>query len=199
MNNNSEDGRSVWKSDAVKEVEPIHRLRYYANCWCRGKYDQARNYFDQYLVAPPGWSAKKMRQSCDSISRWQTDSARYTLQSSTINSGQSNFSPVWYKEESCLWATVVCKGINKTYQWTGPSVLICITAKETAKAITANRNWCLEKLNGIYHTKGRQASSSKEIRCTSHAIRMYREESKEISRWCGDPEDLSGNRERQHC
>ena len=38
----------------LKEVQPIHRLRYAQLLMRSGKYEQAKNYFDQYLGSQPG-------------------------------------------------------------------------------------------------------------------------------------------------
>lgn len=162
MNNLGKAEEAYGKVMQLKEVEPIHRLRYAQLLMRSGKYDQARNYFDQYLgSAPTDESAKKMRQSCDSISRWQTDSARYTLQSSTINSGQSNFSPVWYKEGVVFVSDrSVGKGINKTYQWTGRPFLDLYYSKGDGKGNYGKPELVPGELNGIYH-EGPASFSSK--------------------------------------
>lgn len=83
----------------LKEVEPVHRLRYAQLLMRSGKYDQAKNYYDQYLGSQPSdLAAQKQRQSCDSITGWKQDSARYTIEASKLNTGGSNFSPVWYRD-----------------------------------------------------------------------------------------------------
>ncbi|MBK9540721.1 MAG: OmpA family protein [Bacteroidetes bacterium] len=146
----------------LKEVQPIHRLRYAQLLMRSGKYEQAKNYFDQYLGSQSGdESARKMRSSCDSITRWQADSAKYTLQSSSINSGQSNFSPVWYKDGIVFVSDrTPGKGSTKTYQWTGRPFLDLYYSKDNGKGNYGAPELLKGELNGIYH-EGPASFSSK--------------------------------------
>ncbi|HRH67300.1 MAG TPA: OmpA family protein, partial [Bacteroidia bacterium] len=137
----------------LKEVQPVHRLRYAQLLMRSGKYEQAKNYFDQYLGSQPlDESAKKLRSSCDSIARWQTDSARYTIEKSGINTGQSNFSPVWYKDGIVFVSDrTPGKGSTKTYEWTGRPFLDLYYAKGDGKGGYGSPVLLKGEVNGIYH------------------------------------------------
>ncbi len=99
------------------KIEPIHKLHFAQILMRNGKYEQAKIYFDQYLTAMPNdTAARELRISCDSITTWMADSIKYTIQSTNINSGQSNFCPVYYKD-GVVFATD--RGKGRTYEWTG--------------------------------------------------------------------------------
>ena len=118
MNDLSKSEDAYSKVMQLAQVEPEHRLRYAQLLMRSGKYDQAKNYFDQYLGSrPTDQSAQKQRQSCDSIAGWKQDSARYTIEVSKLNTGGSNFSPVWYKDGVEFVSDLNAKA--NTNQWTG--------------------------------------------------------------------------------
>ncbi|MBK7850672.1 MAG: OmpA family protein [Bacteroidetes bacterium] len=146
----------------LKEVQPVHRLRYAQLLMRSGKYEQAKNYFDQYLGSQPtDEGARKLRNSCDSITRWQTDSARYTLEKSGVNTGQSNFSPVWYKDGIVFVSDrTPGKGSTKTYEWTGRPFLDLYYSKSDGKGGYGSPELMRGELNGIYH-EGPASFSSK--------------------------------------
>ena len=85
------------KAIQLPETQPVHKLHYGQILMKNGKYEQAKIYLDQYLTAVPSdITVSKLRQSCDSITKWMADSIKYTVQSSSLNNGQSNFSPVFF-------------------------------------------------------------------------------------------------------
>lgn len=134
----------------LKEVEPIHRLRYAQLLMRSGKYEQAKNYFDQYLGSQPSdQSAQKQRQSCDSITQWKQDSARYTIEVSKLNSEGSNFSPVWYGDGVVFVSDRNSKA--KTYQWTGRPFLDLYYSKKDQSGNYGTALSLQGDVNGMYH------------------------------------------------
>lgn len=134
----------------LKEVEPVHRLRYAQLLMRSGKYDQAKNYYDQYLGSQPSdLAAQKQRQSCDSITGWKQDSARYTIEASKLNTGGSNFSPVWYRDGVVFVSDRNAKA--KTYQWTGRPFLDLYYSKKDQSGNYGTAMALQGDVNGVYH------------------------------------------------
>lgn len=133
-----------------KEVEPIHKLRYAQLLMRNGKYDQAKTYLDQYISSMPSDNgAQLLRASCDSIDNWKADSIKYTVQSTSLNSGQSNFSPVWYKEGVVFTTDRNAKA--KTYAWTGRPFLEMYYSKGDMEKGFATPVRLTGDVNGAYH------------------------------------------------
>ena len=138
------------KAIQLPEAQPIHKMHYAQILMRNGKYDQAKIYLDQYLTAVPSdASAGKLRSSCDSISKWLADSIKYTVQTSTLNSGQSNFSPVFYKEGVVFATDRDNKG--KTYEWTGRPFLEMYYAQGSPDKGYSAPIRLTGDVNGIYH------------------------------------------------
>lgn len=160
MNDLSKAEDAYSKVVQLKEVEPVHRLRYAQLLMRSGKYEQARNYFDQYLGSQPlDQAAMKQRQSCDSISAWKQDSARYTIEASKLNTGGSNFSPVWYRDGVVFVSDRNEK--SKTYQWTGRPFLDLYYSKKDQNGNYGMALPLQGDVNGMYH-EGPSAFTSKD-------------------------------------
>ena len=115
-----------------------------------GKYEQAKNYFDQYLGSQPSdQTAQKQRQSCDSITTWKQDSARYTIEVSKLNTDGSNFSPVWYRDGVVFVSDRNAKA--KTYQWTGRPFLDLYYSKKDQSGNYGTAMPLQGDVNGMYH------------------------------------------------
>lgn len=138
------------KAIQLPEAQPIYKLHYALILMKNGKYDQAKIYLDQYLSAVPSdVSAGKLRSSCDSISKWLVDSIKYTVQTSALNSGQSNFAPVFYKDGVVFATDRDSKG--KTYEWTGRPFLDLYYAKGSPDKGYSSPIGLTGDVNGIYH------------------------------------------------
>ncbi len=149
MNNLQKAEEEYAKVVLLPEAEPIHKLRYGQLLMRSGKYVVARSYFELYLQANPNDQAvAKLKASCDSIEVWQKDSAKYTIQSSTLNTGQSNFSPVWYKEGIAFTSDRNSKA--KSYAWTGRPFLEMYYSKGNLESGFANPT-PISEINGVYH------------------------------------------------
>jgi len=149
MNNLPKAEEEYAKVVLLPEAEPVHKLRYGQLLMRSGKYVVARSYFELYLQANPNDQAvAKLKSSCDSIEGWQRDSAKYTMQSSTLNTGQSNFSPVWYKEGIAFASDRNSKA--KTADWTGKPYLEMYYSKGNLETGFASPT-LLDGINGRYH------------------------------------------------
>ncbi len=147
------------KAIQLPQAQPIHKLHYAQILMRNGKYEQAKIYLDQYIAAvPTDVTAGKLRVSCDSIQAWMADSLKYTVTSSPINSGQSNFAPVYYKDGVVFTTDRTTKG--KTYEWTGRHFLEMYYAKGDPKNGYSTPVSLSGDVNGIYHD-GPAAFSSK--------------------------------------
>ncbi len=138
------------KAVQLPEAQPVHKLHYGQILMRNGKYEQAKIYLDQYLNAVVSDNAaRKLRESCDSISYWMADSIKYKIQTTNLNSGQSNFSPVWYKEGVVFTSDRNLKG--KVYDWTGRPFLELYYSKGDMKKGFAPPVNLTGDVNGLYH------------------------------------------------
>lgn len=138
------------KAVQLPEAQPIHKLHYAQILMRNGKYEQAKIYLDQYLAAVPSdASAGKLRMSCDSVAAWMQDSMLYTIQPSPLNTGQSNFSPVYYNDGVVFASDRNSKG--KTYAWTGRPFLEMFYAKGNTEKGFSSPVGLEGDVNGIYH------------------------------------------------
>ncbi len=150
MNDLSKAEEAYSKVVQLKEVEPVHRLRYAQLLMRSGKYEQAKNYFDQYLGSQPSdQTAQQQRQSCDSITTWKQDSARYTIEMSKLNTDGSSFSPVWYRDGVVFVSDRNAKA--KTYQWTGRPFLDLYYSKKDQSGNYGTAMPLQGDVNGMYH------------------------------------------------
>lgn len=138
------------KAIQLPQIQPVHKLHFAQILMRNGKYEQAKIYFDQYLTSvPTDTPAKILRMSCDSITAWMADSLKYSVQTSSINSGQSNFAPVWYKDGVVFATDRSTKG--KTYEWTGRPFLEMFYAKGSIESGYSSPIGLTGDVNGIYH------------------------------------------------
>lgn len=152
MNNWSKAEQAYAKVAQSSSVQPIDRLHYGQLLMRSGKYAQAQEQLDLYLAAVPGdETARRIRQSCDSISGWKTDSAKYTLEVSPLNSGQVNFSPVYYKDGLVFVTDRSMKASPKTYAWTSRPFLDLYYAKLDGSGKPGSPKAMQGAVNGIYH------------------------------------------------
>ncbi len=138
------------KAVQLEVAQPVHKLHFGQILMRNGKYEQAKPYLDQYITAvPTDEQAKKLRASCDSITKWLADSIKYNVKTSPINSGQSNFAPVYYKEGVVFATDRNIKG--KTYKWTGRPYLEMYYAKGNDSSGYTTMASLTGDVNGIYH------------------------------------------------
>ena len=149
MNNLPKAEEEYAKVVLLKDAQPIHKLRYAQMLMRSEKYVMASSYFDLYLQAnPTDESVRRLKASCDSVEGWKKDSAKYTIQTSMLNTGQSNFSPVWYKDGIAF--TSDRNTAAKTYEWTGrPFLELYYSKGNLDNGFAAPKAFA--GLNGLYH------------------------------------------------
>ena len=149
MNNLQKAEEEYAKVVQQQDASPTSKLRYAQLLMRSGKYVMAKSYFELYLAANPSdQGVTKLKQSCDSLQNWQRDSMQYTIQSSSLNTGQSNFSPVWYKDGVAFASDRNAKA--KSYEWTGRPFLEMYSAKgDLDKGFSSPT--AMGGINGVYH------------------------------------------------
>ncbi len=153
LTNNSQKAEEGYaKVVQLKECEPVHRLRYAQLLMRNQKYEQAKIWFDNYLKDQPNDDkAKTMRSSCDSIESYKKDSTIYTINTSAVNTGQTNFSPQYYKD-GVVFVSDRASGVKvKTYHWTGQPFLDLYFAKMDKDGKLNNAEPMKGEVNGLYH------------------------------------------------
>lgn len=155
LTNNSQQAEDAYaKVVQLKECEPVHKLRYAQLLMRDQKYDRAKTWFDNYLKDQPNDNkARMLRSSCDSIESFKKDSSVYTINTSAVNSGQTNFSPQYYKDGVVFVSdrTSGAKGAVKTYHWTGQPFLDLYFAKMDKDGGLNNPEIVKGEVNGLYH------------------------------------------------
>ncbi len=153
LTNNTQKAEEAYaKVVQLKEAEPIHKLRYAQLLMRNGKYPQAITWLDTYLKdSPTDANAKILRQSCDSIESFKKDSSFYTVNTTAVNTGQSNFSPQFYKDGVVFVSDRASgKGVQ-TYHWTGQPFLDLYFAKKDKDGNLGTPEKIGGDVNGIYH------------------------------------------------
>jgi peptidoglycan-associated lipoprotein len=150
MNDYAHAEEAYSKAVQLPTAQPVHKLHYAQILMRNGKYEQAKTYFDEYIKAvPTDEVAVKLRASCDSVVAWKADSIKYSVKTSALNSGQSNFAPVIYKDGVVFATDRNTKA--KTYEWTGKPYLEMYYAKGNSKDGYSSPTGLAGDVNGIYH------------------------------------------------
>ncbi len=153
-NNTLKAEEAYGKVVQMKECEPIHKLRYAQMLMRNGKYNEAKTWYDKYIADMPNDnSAKQLRASCDSIDEYKKDSTLYTVSSIGVNTGQTNFSPRYYKD-GIVFASDRASGKmgqGSVYPWTGQPYLDLYYAKADKSGNFSAPEKMRGDVNGIYH------------------------------------------------
>ncbi len=150
MNDYAHAEEAYAKAVQLPAAQPIHKLHYGQILMRNGKYEMAKTYLDQYITAvPTDDAAIKLRASCDSVTRWLADSIKYNVHTSAINSGQSNFAPVYYKDGVVFATDRDMKA--RTYEWTGRPYLEMYYAKGNNVEGYTSTTSLTGDVNGRYH------------------------------------------------
>ena len=138
----------------LKESKPVHKLKYAQLLMRNGKYADAKTWFDSYLNEQPNDnSAQVLRASCDSIAAFKKDSALYSVSSSGINTGQTNFSPQYYKDGVMFVSDRTSgKRLNgEIYGWTGRPFLDMYFSKRDKQGNLGTPEVLKGTVDGVYH------------------------------------------------
>ena len=99
MNNTVKAEDAYAKVVAMNDAKAIHKFHYAQVLMINGKHSAAKPWLEAYLKENPNdKAAQDLLASCDKVEDLKKDSARYSVELSKINSGQSNFSPTVYKD-----------------------------------------------------------------------------------------------------
>ena len=122
-----------WYEKAVSfpNPEPKYYFYYAQALRSTGAYPQAKKMFAKYAELVPTDPAGKLFMSfCDSAMVWQSNPPGFEIKDATsLNSIQSDFSPVFYKEGVMFASDRPNRGSEGTYKWTGNSYVGLFYAK----------------------------------------------------------------------
>jgi peptidoglycan-associated lipoprotein len=160
MNNTVKAEEGYAKVVESTEVQPIHKFRYAQLLMINGKHAAAKPWLEAYLKDnPKDEAAEDLLISCDKVDDLKKDSLRYTVELSKLNTGESNFSPVIYKD-GIVFATdrkgtvKKSKGINlisDVYSWTGRPFLDMYFSKPDKTGGWSTPEALKGDVNGLYH------------------------------------------------
>jgi peptidoglycan-associated lipoprotein len=153
MNNTVNAEQAYAKVVERKDAQAIHKLRYAQMLMINGKHAAAKPWLEAYLKEnPKDEAAEDLLISCDKVDELKKDSARYTVELSKINTGQSNFSPIAYKDGIVFTtdrSTETAK--SKMYAWTGKPFLEMYFAKPDNAGGWNIPEPLKGEVNGMYH------------------------------------------------
>jgi peptidoglycan-associated lipoprotein len=152
--NNMEKAEAAY-ADVVQltGVKAEHKLEYAKILMRNGKYPSAVIWLESYLKEVPGdKSAQLLLESCNKIDEMKKDSAKYTLEPASINTGQSNFSPTAYKDGIVFVSDRSTESAaRKMYAWTGKPYLDLYFSKQDKTGSWTIPEALKGDVNGVYH------------------------------------------------
>src|SRR5436190_4460651 len=115
------------------------------------KYEHAKKWLDLYLAKMPNdTAARVLRQSCDSVSAFTSDTSKFMSEAAKFNTTGSTFSPTKFGDGVMVIAENPGKK-NKTYAWTGRSFLDIMTTRQDASGKWEPPTALKGDINGEYH------------------------------------------------
>jgi peptidoglycan-associated lipoprotein len=160
MNNTVKAEEGYAKVVESPQVEPIHKFRYAQLLMINGKHAAAKPWLETYLKDnPKDEAAEDLLISCDKVDELKKDSMRYSVELSKLNTGESNFSPVIYKDGVVFTTdragtTKKSKGLKlipNTYAWTGRPYLDMYFSKPDNSGGWSSPEALKGDVNGVYH------------------------------------------------
>ncbi|MFM8433388.1 MAG: OmpA family protein [Bacteroidota bacterium] len=151
--NNIEQARQYYSqlvNDTSAKPTVAERVQYADLLMRAGKYDEAKAELGK--ITSLDTRGRIMLSSCDSIGAWKRDSLKYVVYRNGLNSGgESNFSPVYYKD-GLLFVTDRGKQSSRNfYEWTGRPFLDIYYSKVEKDGKIASTEKLAGDVNGIYH------------------------------------------------
>jgi peptidoglycan-associated lipoprotein len=153
MNNTVKAEEAYAKVVESSEAQAVHRLRYAQLLMINGKHSAAKPWLEKYVKEnPKDEGAQDLLSSLDKVEELKKDSARYTVELSKINTGQSNFSPTIYKD-GVVFATdrSTETAKSKMYAWTGKPFLEMYFSKPDNSGGWSTPEALKGEVNGKYH------------------------------------------------
>lgn len=146
----------VWYKQVVtlSESLPVHKYYYAKALMENGKYAEAKVWFGKYLeIASNDDKAKKLMESCDSISEYFADTTQYNISLLPLNnSGTNNFSPTYYRSGIVFLSDRPAQGKKRMRsEYTGKEYLDLFYAKKTEKGNWLEPELLRGNINGLYN------------------------------------------------
>ncbi|MCX6276337.1 MAG: OmpA family protein [Bacteroidetes bacterium] len=137
----------------ITGVKPEHKLEYAKVLMRNGKYPSAVIWLESYLKETPGdKGAQMLMESCNKIDEMKKDSAKYSLEAVNINTGQTNFSPIAYKDGIVFVSDRSTESAaRKMYAWTGKPFLDLYYSKKDKTGSWSIPEALKGDVNGVYH------------------------------------------------
>ncbi len=114
----------------LPDARPIDKLYYAQALMYNAKYEQAKDYLEEYkAVASADERADNFLMAISSIDEFVKDSAKTRITKISINSDKADFSPVKYKDGIVFTSSRESGSKDRTHSWTGNPFLTLYYAK----------------------------------------------------------------------
>jgi hypothetical protein len=140
------------KAVQLNSAEPRHYLEYARLLMRKGRTADAKVWFDKYLEKMPNDSAvKELSASAAAPEDFKKDSLAWLLKSEKVNSGESNFSPVYLNNKIVFTSDRGSSSWRKQYAWTGRPFLNMFQSKVDSTGEWSAPEPLTGDVNGKYH------------------------------------------------
>jgi outer membrane protein OmpA-like peptidoglycan-associated protein/tetratricopeptide (TPR) repeat protein len=152
-NNMDKAFEAFTKASTLSQFNAENKLHYAQVLMQKAKYADARTWLERYLSEKPNdAAAKQLLLSCDKTGELNKYADAYTISKLNLNTGESNFSPVQYKDGIVFVSDRSEKtGLKNTYQWTGKPFLDLFFAKLEKNGSFATPEKLAGEVNGSFH------------------------------------------------
>lgn len=133
--NDSKNGERVYQQLVAGGTDDKDVILYYAEMLAKnGKYDEAVQYYKQYVQQGGDVRGKHFSEALTNLSKFYRDSSFVTIKYLTINSLQSDFSPAFYKNGLVYCSSQIPQhgGIRHTFNWNHEAYLDVYMIADTA-------------------------------------------------------------------
>lgn len=152
INNTDKAIEEYAKVVALPEATPDHYLQYAKLLTRKGRYSDAKIWFDKYLEKNPNnESVKALSNSMSSMDDLLKDSLEYTVSSAQINSGQSNFSTARINDKIVFTSDRAKAAKRNLYNWTGRPFLNIYQSTVDGNGKWSDPEELAGDVNGKYH------------------------------------------------
>jgi outer membrane protein OmpA-like peptidoglycan-associated protein len=131
---------------------PVHKLYLAEALKANAKYEEAAAWLNKYLEAvPDDERAMNLLKFCDSISVFMEESYKYTIREIPVNSKESNFSPVFYKNGIVFCSERTTGNLRNKHEWTGNAFLDLYYSEELDSGKFSQPQKLEGTINSSYH------------------------------------------------
>jgi len=136
----------------LKDVQPRHYLEYARLLMRKGRTAEAKVWFDKYLEKMPNDTAvQELSASAASPEEFKKDTLAWLLTPAKVNTGESNFSPVYFKDKIVFTSDRGSSSARKQYAWTGRPFLNMFQSKVDSTGEWSAPEELTGDVNGRYH------------------------------------------------